>query len=546
MAETQEAVGEAGGGQRFWEPSAPLRTAGSPRAAGGGERRGGVDSEEDDGEDDVPACPACARAFSLQAGRAPKELPCQHLCCLDCVVSSMCGSVAACAECGARHCLEALDAGSASHDDSAAASSCARALALARRLPTCLVLEELLMLLSPAHPPAGSAALLSSPPPSSRAACAPEAGAAGAVISRVAASPAEGASPGGSDQQAGAGAVAGAGAGTGAHASGQGRLASDDFVFDDGVAASSALTVPSSRFCIRMQKLSGSRAAAPADGLLACKEKPSSGESTGAPAAAQKKQGTRGARATPATSKRGSSASCQRRVQKNQVRGIDRGQDEDDDLLLDVPLSRLPAMSAPDDLLLDVPLSRLLPRRSETARAPASTATVTRPLSPCDDDDLTIAQRREMLRARNLGQHQPPPDESAAKGGQGSASTAARAANGSAVQVSGAPRGSKQQRRTPDAAAGSAARWEDNFKALLEYRARFGHVCPPQVGCRLGWWATNQVCASALAHRAHPRQHPCVCVQRKETADSRLRRCLSETENQCQTRQARPCSLLKA
>ena len=63
-------------------------------------------------------------------------------------------------------------------------------------------------------------------------------------------------------------------------------------------------------------------------------------------------------------------------------------------------------------------------------------------------------------------------------------------------------------KRSLNAAAGGgpAERWEENFKALVEYKARFGHACPPQVGCEIGWWATNQVYVCVCAHK-HARTH---------------------------------------
>ena len=587
----------------------------SPRAAGSPSAdacaRLHWEPSEEDG--DAPQCPQCARVFSLSAGRTPKVLPCQHLCCLECVVNSMHGFEAACAECGASHCLLAV-ADDGSDFLVEAASSCPHELA--RRLPTCLILEELLSLLSPPRLPAGQATLLHSSTTSSQDG-APEAGTAGTACPRVAAPLSAEISPHSSSQSAGARAPA----------AGRNRLASDEFVFDDSIAEPAAL---SSRFCIRMQKLPANRTAAPADSLPSHTKKPASGESSSVRAAAGKKAGTRCVAAANTVSKRASNTCRQRRLEKNQLRGIDRAQDDDNELLLDVPLSLLPKLAAPDDLMLDVSLSRLPPRdaleesqldlplsllppRSGTAHAPALPAKIkkrqlvasnARSLSPKNN---LHAQQRERLRAQHLGQHQLQPDESAASRVQFKATTvssamkqpAAPAAPAPELLVSGTevPRESKRERkpvmrtkssdlryvrrssiahagttsgictsqnihtnththslthtlththtcvgvrveapsvegrgvegrgemqpksgkeiletgpcsshghkRSLNAAAGGgpAERWEENFKALVKYKARFGHACPPQVGCEVGWWATNQVCVCVCAHQ---------------------------------------------
>jgi len=245
-----------------FEISTSPRAAGSPRAESCARRHSHSSEGEEDG--DAPQCPQCARVFSLSAGRTPKVLPCQHLYCLECVVDSMHGSVAACAECGASHCLLAVaEAGSDFLVE--AASSCPRELA--RRLPTCLILEELLSLLSPPRLPAGQATLLQSSTTSSIAG-APEAGTAGAACPRVAAPLSAEASPHSSSQPAGARAPA----------AGRSRLASDEFVFGDSVVEPAALN---SRFCIRMQKLPADRTAAPADSLPSHTKKP--GEADASP-----------------------------------------------------------------------------------------------------------------------------------------------------------------------------------------------------------------------------------------------------------------------
>jgi len=345
-----------------------------------------------------------------------------------------------------------------------AASSCPHELA--RRLPTCLILEELLSLLSPPRLPAGQATLLHSSTTSSQDG-APEAGTAGTACPRVAAPLSAEISPHSSSQSAGARAPA----------AGRNRLASDEFVFDDSIAEPAAL---SSRFCIRMQKLPANRTAAPADSLPSHTKKPASGESSSVRAAAGKKAGTRCVAAANTVSKRASNTCRQRRLEKNQLRGIDRAQDDDNELLLDVPLSLLPKLAAPDDLMLDVSLSRLPPRdaleesqldlplsllppRSGTAHAPALPAKIkkrqlvasnARSLSPKNN---LHAQQRERLRAQHLGQHQLQPDESAASRVQFKATTvssamkqpAAPAAPAPELLVSGTevPRESKRERK---------------------------------------------------------------------------------------------------
>lgn len=321
-----EGCGVVGNGETEWgegaldfEACTSPCAAGSLRAEACARRHFEASEWEEDG--DAPQCPQCARVFSLSAGRTPKVLPCQHLCCLECVVGSMCRSVAACAECGASHCLLALaEPGSLVEPD----SSCPRELA--RRLPTCLILEELLSLLSPPRLPAGQAALLTNSSPAGAA----ETGNASSACPHVAGPLSAEALPHSISQPAHARAPA----------VGRSCLASDEFVFDDSVAP----TAPNSRFCIRMQKLPADRMADPADSL------PSHATATGdpsmIPAAAGKKAGERGDAAATIASKRANNLCRQRHLQKNRLRGIDLAQNKDSELLLDLPLSLLPEKAA--------------------------------------------------------------------------------------------------------------------------------------------------------------------------------------------------------
>jgi hypothetical protein len=102
----------------------------------------GSDGESGSDLDDAFECPRCQQAFSLTAGRVPKDLPCGHLFCAQCLAEAIKGSVATCAECGAEHHL-AGNGSAAVEDDPDAAHF------LVARLPTNLVVAEFLRLLSP-------------------------------------------------------------------------------------------------------------------------------------------------------------------------------------------------------------------------------------------------------------------------------------------------------------------------------------------------------------------------------------------------------------
>ena len=99
------------------------------------------DNDNAASDHDVPLCPRCSRAFSLAAERIPKTLPCQHLVCLNCICEAMQGTEVACTECGVRHSLSAAGAGTGGR-------------ALAGLLPTNILIVEMLKIISqqrPAH-----------------------------------------------------------------------------------------------------------------------------------------------------------------------------------------------------------------------------------------------------------------------------------------------------------------------------------------------------------------------------------------------------------
>jgi hypothetical protein len=101
------------------------------------------ESDKEDDEDMLPKCPRCDCLFSLAAERAPKTLPCQHLCCFSCVLDSLRDCVVVCPQCGEGHSIaDAVDSSTTGANDARKASD------LVRGLPTCVVVTEFLQLLT--------------------------------------------------------------------------------------------------------------------------------------------------------------------------------------------------------------------------------------------------------------------------------------------------------------------------------------------------------------------------------------------------------------
>ena len=465
-------------------------------------------SDSEDADEDLPKCVSCERAFSIAAERAPKTLPCQHLCCFECVLASMCGPVVTCAECGAEHRLQTGDDTCAPVGD---VTSMQRELA--SLLPTCVLVAELLELRPPTSGVCASRELSASqssqisvtgPRMVPDTVARPEIDARESCVEALSSDTA---------------------------ALEPRRNGPDDtwsFENDDQFGFDAKLTSMPLKFTMRTKKLahhdagvapkesladaspSASRTLADDDDDLTLNQRRQQAQCRPQRQAEDDSNNSAGVafmgkNAEVILKKHDDSEPVQPRSSRRPQRQHKQVQRiRSSDLVKSSVMHVNPALESastttkldndrnanpmPESPELDVPISRLYPK-VKLATSQAGNA---------DDDDLTLDQRRQraLQQQQQLALQRP----SQVEGGEGitarvqteghdSKSKMASKLREISVDDCGEAEGDGSRRKWKNA-------WENSFKLLLAYKERFGHACPTQhetfEGANLGRWVQNQ------------------------------------------------------
>ena len=465
-------------------------------------------SDSEDADEDLPKCVSCERAFSIAAERAPKTLPCQHLCCFECVLASMCGPVVTCAECGAEHRLQTGEDACAPVGD---VTSMQRELA--SLLPTCVLVAELLELRPPTSGVCASRELSASqssqisvtgPRMVPDTVARPEIDARESCVEALSSDTA---------------------------ALEPRRNGPDDtwsFENDDQFGFDAKLTSMPLKFTMRTKKLahhdagvapkesladaspSASRTLADDDDDLTLNQRRQQAQCRPQQQAEDDSNNSAGVafmgkNAEVILKKHDDSepvqprSSCRPQRQHKQVQRI-RSSDLVKSSVMHVNPAHESASSTtkldnglnanpmPESPELDVPISRLYPKvKLATSQAEND-----------DDDDLTLDQRRQraLQQQQQLALQRP----SQVEGGEGMMARVQTEGHDTTSTIASKPRKMNVDDCGEAEGDGSRGRWknawENSFRLLLAYKERFGHACPTQhetfEGANLGRWVQNQ------------------------------------------------------